>query len=86
MGFCPHPPSHGDSSVFCGWLYAAVGVSEEKSQRQEKGRELPGTAGDVLRETENEETMKSKKALKERWPSLRALFKINCYSSVRGAL
>lgn len=45
-----------------------------------------GTTGDVLRETENEETVKYRKALKERWPNLRALFKMDCLFSVRGAL
>ncbi|PKU38368.1 hypothetical protein llap_11330 [Limosa lapponica baueri] len=42
MGFCPRPPPLGVSSVFCEWLYTAVGVSE-KCQRQEGGQELLGT-------------------------------------------
>lgn len=72
-------PSLWVSSVFCGWLYAAVGVSEGKCQRWEREQELLGTTGNVLRETENEEAIKSRKALKERWPNLRAGLKLAVY-------
>lgn len=44
-------------------------------------QEMLGTTGDVLRETENEETVKCRKALKERWPNLRALFKTVYFQS-----
>lgn len=83
MSFCPCPPSLVAASVF--WLYAAIEVSEEKCQRQESGQELLGTTGNVLQETENEETRKSRKALKETWPNQRALFKIARLFSVRDA-
>lgn len=84
MSFCPCPPSLVATSVF--WLYTAIEVSKEKWQRQDSGQELLGTTGNVLQETENEETKKSRKALKETWPNQRALFKIAHSFSVRDAL